>query len=58
MNNVTITEDQAKIVLQALDITVRQSGLNAAAQVLPIAAVIEQQLTPVAQPEVLDSSAG
>ena len=42
---VTLTEPEAKLVMQALDATVRQGGLNAAAQILPIARSIEAQLT-------------
>lgn len=42
---VTLTEEQAKLVMQALDIAVRQGGLNASAQLLPVAMDIEKQLT-------------
>jgi hypothetical protein len=45
MNNVTLTADQAKVVMQCLDLAVKTGGLNAAAQILPIATAIEQQLT-------------
>ncbi len=42
---VILIEAEAKVVMQALDATVRQGGLNAAAQILPIARSIEAQLT-------------
>ena len=42
---VTLTEEQAKLVMQALDLACKQGGLNAAAQILPVAGAIERQLT-------------
>jgi hypothetical protein len=53
MSNVTLTPDQAKIVMQCLDLAVKTGGLNAAAQILPVAQTIEQQLTavPLVTPE-------
>ena len=45
MSNVTLTEAEAKVVMQCLDLAVKTGGLNAAAQILPIATAIEQQLT-------------
>jgi hypothetical protein len=42
---VTLTEEQAKLVMQCLDLACKQGGLNAAAQILPVASAIEQQLT-------------
>ena len=42
---VTLTEDQAKLVMQCLDLAVKHGGLNAAAQILPVATEIERQLT-------------
>jgi hypothetical protein len=42
---VTLTEAEARIVMQALDIATKAGGLNAAAQLLPVATSIEQQLT-------------
>ena len=42
---VTLTEEQAKLVMQCLDLAVKTGGLNAAAQILPVASDIEQQLT-------------
>jgi hypothetical protein len=45
MNNVTLTADQAKLVMQCLDLAVKTGGLNAAAQILPVATAIEQQLS-------------
>ena len=47
---VTLTEEQAKIVMQCLDLAVKTGGLNAAAQILPVASAIEQQLTAVSEP--------
>jgi hypothetical protein len=53
MSNVTLTPDQAKIVMQCLDLAVKTGGLNAAAQILPVATSIESQLTavPLVTPE-------
>ena len=45
MNSVTLTSEQAKLVMQCLDLAVKTGGLNAAAQILPVASAIEQQLT-------------
>ena len=44
MSNVTLTAEQAKLVMQCLDHAVKAGGLNAAAQILPVASAIEQQL--------------
>ena len=44
-NTVTLTEEQAKLVMQALDLAVKTGGLNAAAAILPVAQCIESQLT-------------
>ena len=44
MSNVTLTEEQAKLVMQCLDLAVKTGGLNAAAQILPVARAIEGQL--------------
>jgi hypothetical protein len=41
---ITLTEEQAKLVMQCLDLAVKTGGLNAAAQILPVASAIEQQL--------------
>ena len=43
--SVTLTEEQAKLVMQCLDLSVKTGGLNAAAQILPVATEIERQLT-------------
>jgi len=53
MNNVTLSPEQAKVVMQCLDLAVKTGGLNAAASILPIATAIEQQLTaaPLVTPE-------
>ncbi len=45
MKTVTLTEEQAKLVMQCLDHAVKAGGLNAAAAILPVAQVIEKQLT-------------
>ena len=45
MKSVTLTEEQAKLVMQCLDLAVKTGGLNAAAQILPVATAIEQQMT-------------
>jgi hypothetical protein len=45
VNSVTLTEEQAKLVMQCLDLACKQGGLNAAAQILPVAQAIEGQLT-------------
>ena len=45
MKTVTLTEDQAKLVMQCLDLATKQGGLNAAAMILPVAQAIEGQLT-------------
>jgi len=47
---VTLTEEQAKLVMQCLDIACKQGGLNAAAAILPLATSIEKQLTAVSEP--------
>jgi hypothetical protein len=41
---VTLTEEQAKLVMQCLDLACKSGGLNAAAAILPVAQVIEGQL--------------
>jgi hypothetical protein len=43
--SVTLTESEAKIVMQCLDLACKHGGLNAAAQILPVATNIEKQLT-------------
>ncbi len=42
---VTLSEEQAKLVMQCLDLACKQGGLNAAAAILPVAQTIENQLT-------------
>lgn len=49
---VTLTESDAKLVMQALDHAVKSGGLNAAAAILPVAQTIEQQLTSSSDPSV------
>jgi hypothetical protein len=46
---ITLSEEQAKLVMQCLDLACKQGGLNAAAAILPVASAIEQQLA--AEPE-------
>jgi len=46
---VTLTEAEAKLVMQCLDLAVKTGGLNAAATILPVAQTIEQQLTDAPQ---------
>jgi hypothetical protein len=41
---VTLTEDQAKLVMQCLDLATKHGGLNAAAMILPVAQAVEGQL--------------
>lgn len=42
--SVTLTAEQAKLVMQCLDLATKQGGLNAAAVILPVAKAIEGQL--------------
>ena len=49
MKSVTLTEDQAKLVMQCLDLATKQGGLNAAAIIMPVAQVIEGQLAATAK---------
>jgi hypothetical protein len=42
---ITLTEEEAKIVMQCLDLATKHGGLNAAAAILPVAQCIESQLT-------------
>lgn len=42
---ITLTEHQFQLIMQALDLSVKNGGLNTAAQLLPIAFEIEKQLT-------------
>lgn len=55
---VTLTEAEARIVMQALDIATKAGGLNAASQLLPVAVSIEKQLTQEASGEALAVLAG
>ena len=50
MSNVTLTAEQAKLVMQCLDHAVKAGGLNAAAAILPVAQHIEQQLVAAPSP--------
>lgn len=49
MKFITISEEQAKLVMQCLDHAVKAGGLNAAAAILPIAQAIESQLADKSQ---------
>jgi hypothetical protein len=51
MKTVTLTEEQALLVMQCLDLACKQGGLNAASQLLPVAVFIEKQLTTPAPAE-------
>ena len=44
MKTVTLSEAEAKLVMQCLDIACKQGGLNAAAMILPVAQAIESQV--------------
>lgn len=48
---VTLTEEQAKLVMQCLDLATKHGGLNAAAAILPVATEIERQLVKDENPE-------
>jgi hypothetical protein len=43
---VTLSEEQAKLVMQCLDLATKHGGLNAAAAILPVAQAIQAQLEP------------
>ena len=45
MKTVTLTQEQARLVMQCLDLATKQGGLNAAAVIMPVAQAIESQLT-------------
>lgn len=53
---VTITEEQAKLVMQCLDLATKHGGLNAAAVILPVARSIEEQLADKPEVEQLQGS--
>lgn len=42
---IVLTEDEARLVMQCLDVATKHGGLNAAAIILPVATSIEAQLT-------------
>ena len=42
---IILTEEEAKLVMQCLDLATKHGGLNTAAIVLPVAKSIESQLT-------------
>jgi hypothetical protein len=44
MKNITLTEEQAKLVLQAIDVSIKAGGTQTAAIILPLAYEIEKQL--------------
>lgn len=56
--SVTLTEAEAKVVMQCLDIATKAGGLNAAAAILPVAQSIEKQLVGEASGEALGVLAG
>lgn len=45
MKRITLTENEARLVMKCLDIAVRHGGLENAVVVLPVAQSIEAQLT-------------
>ena len=47
---VTLSEEQAKLVMQCLDHAVKAGGLNAASTILPLAVEIQKQLAPLEKP--------
>lgn len=47
---VTLSEEQAKLVMQCLDLAVKTGGLNAASTILPLAVEIQKQLAPLEKP--------
>jgi hypothetical protein len=55
---VTLTEAEAKLVMQCLDLACKQGGLNAASQILPVATSIERQLTTPAPQESFGAPSG
>ena len=56
---VTLSEDQAKLVMQCLDLATKHGGLNAAAVILPVAQAIEGQLSArAASAEAVSALAG
>ena len=42
---IILTEEEAKLVMQCLDLATKHGGLNAAVAILPVAKSIESQLT-------------
>lgn len=46
---VTLTEEQARLVMQCLDLATKHGGLNAAVAILPVARAIEGQLAASAE---------
>jgi hypothetical protein len=55
MKTVTLTAEQAKVVMPCLDIATKAGGLNAAAGILPVAMSIEKQLTATEEPQLQES---
>ena len=47
---VTLTAEQAQVVMQCLDHAVKAGGLNAASTILPLAVEIQKQLAGADQP--------
>lgn len=43
---INLTEDQAKLVMQALDVATKAGGLQTASTLLPVAVDIQKQLEP------------
>jgi hypothetical protein len=53
---VTLSEEQAKVVQQSLDAAIRSGGANAAVVILPIMQEIEQQMADKPEGEQLQGS--
>lgn len=47
---IILTEEEAKLVMQCLDLATKHGGLNAAVAILPVAKSIESQLVEPAGP--------
>jgi hypothetical protein len=47
MKNITLTEEQAKLTLQAIDVAIKAGGINSASILMPVAFAIDKQLQSV-----------
>jgi len=55
--NIELTEQEAKNLVQALDLATKAGGLNVAVLALPIARVVEEQLYAQSPEQVEDKDA-